>query len=405
MNVGTESGGSASLTSNSTLGVAMALGTAAQGSYGVLNLDSGTLATAGPIYMQGSGTSTVNLNGATIQPTTSGVTLINTTLSSVNVYKYGAIFNIPANTTGTVSASLLAASGSGVYPSSGTLAVSSGTGGGGSGYIGAPLVAVAGGSGSGAMAIAQISNGAVTGVTLTNPGQNYQVGDVLTFNFAGGGATAAATPFQYTLTANEVASNVGGLTLTGPGLLQLSGQNTYAGGTIVTNGTLQVGNQSALGVGGLTVNNGTVDLNGFSPSVTTLSGSTGTITTSVGGLATLTASPSSSVTSTFAGAIEDGAGQMALVLNGPGELILSGTDNTYSGGTIVEAGTLIATNNEAIEDGTALYVGSVPSPLFGGVVPAQAGGAHAVPEPGTLALLAVGALVAGFGAWRRRKGD
>ena len=85
-------------------------------------------------------------------------------------------------------------------------------------------------------------------------------------------------------------------------------------------------------------------------------------------------------------------GAIHLVIGGSGTQILCGT-NTYTGGTTINGGTLIATSNEAIEDGTNLYVGKDLS-AFGGVVPAQANGAAAapavapVPEPGTLVLLA-----------------
>ena len=58
----------------------------------------------------------------------------------------------------------------------------------------------------------------------------------------------------------------------------LSGNNSYTGGTTVSGGTLKLGNLNALGTGGLTANNGTVDLAGFSPAVDTLNGSAGKIT-------------------------------------------------------------------------------------------------------------------------------
>jgi autotransporter-associated beta strand protein len=92
-------------------------------------------------------------------------------------------------------------------------------------------------------------------------------------------------------------------------------------------------------------------------------------------------------------------------------MTLSGTD-TYTGGTTVEAGTLIVNSGTALPDGTSLTVGAggtfifdpsfTGSPVTGSAV--SAGGVSAVPEPGTLALLAAG-LVLGIGiAWRRMKG-
>ena len=85
---------------------------------------------------------------------------------------------------------------------------------------------------------------------------------------------------------------------------------------------------------------------------------------------------------------------VSLVLSG-GSLTLSGT-NAYSGGTTVSgSGMLVATNDEAFEDGSNLYVGNYSFP-FGTVVTAGEsasqtavqGAAAAVPEPGTLTLCA-----------------
>ncbi len=102
----------------------------------------------------------------------------------------------------------------------------------------------------------------------------------------------------------------------------------------------------------------------------------------------LTVAPSAGTTLRISGDIGDGGLGKLLLLNGPGTLELSGT-GTYTGGTTVERGTLIVTNETAIENGTNLYVGSGLT-VFGTVVPAEAArpALTAVPEPGTLALLA-----------------
>ena len=79
---------------------------------------------------------------------------------------------------------------------------------------------------------------------------------------------------------------------------------------------------------------------------------------------------------------------------GGGVLVLGGT-NTYTGGTTVASGELIVTDNEGIADGTNVCVGGELS-LFGNAVAATNAGAAsapsatAVPEPGTVALLAAG---------------
>jgi autotransporter-associated beta strand protein len=98
---------------------------------------------------------------------------------------------------------------------------------------------------------------------------------------------------------------------------------------------------------------------------------------------------------TFDGAISDGTnaagGGGSLILQG-GTLTLSGT-NTYTGGTTVEGGELIVTNNEALADGSSLTVGTAS--MFAPIVPAPVASpaVAAVPEPGTLALAAVGCIV------------
>ena len=98
-----------------------------------------------------------------------------------------------------------------------------------------------------------------------------------------------------------------------------------------------------------------------------------------------------------------------LILTGGGTLLLSGS-NTYEGGTYVDAGTLIASNATAIPAGGSLAIGAggtfifdptaTAAPLGGSALAASA--VAAVPEPGTLALVAA-AMVAGLGIWRRRK--
>ena len=82
----------------------------------------------------------------------------------------------------------------------------------------------------------------------------------------------------------------------------------------------------------MTVNGGTLDLDGSSPAIGTLSGSGGTVTDgAASGTDTLTVDMSTDAT--YGGVIEDGsAASVALVNLGSGVLSLSGV-NTYTGGT------------------------------------------------------------------------
>ena len=239
LNIGTRAGGNATVVSNSTSGLQVSTANSG-GTTSTLNLNSGILqfnSSTGIVRGAGSpGGDVVNFNGATVTAGAAGTVLMNSSIDSAYVYNGGAIFNTNGFNA-TVSGNLQPATGAGVYTNLATLPIISG---GGTGYIFAPVVTVSGGSGTGATAIANISNGAVVGVIMTSPGQGYLATDQLNFSFSGGGSGSGFNPanFSYTLAANDVATNNGGLLKTGAGTLALTGTNTYTGGTNVTAGTL-----------------------------------------------------------------------------------------------------------------------------------------------------------------------
>jgi autotransporter-associated beta strand protein len=183
------------------------------------------------------------------------------------------------------------------------------------------------------------------------------------------------------------------ITLDGP---QTLGQLTLANST-----TGSTGYTLAAGSGGtLTLSNSGA---ATSADILVLSGSHG-ISAPVVLAENLTIVPSAGTTLDISGAISQSAAGKALELDGPGTLVLSGSD-TYSGGTVVLAGTLIATAPAALLDGSKLSVGNDLSAFPGAVsagAPVTSVAVSPVPEPGTLALLVAG-LVIGFGVWRRRK--
>jgi len=156
----------------------------------------------------------------------------------------------------------------------------------------------------------------------------------------------------------------------------------------------------------------TFDLAGNAVSIGPLSGD-GSIM--LGNSGSLTVNSTTGNNTTFSGVI---SGSGSLVKTGPATLILSGT-NIYTGGTTVSAGILAITSASALPDGHRLIVGAggtlIFDPSFSGspivassVSPLAASSAamnspvSPVPEPSTLALLMAG-LVAGLGAWRKRK--
>ncbi len=164
-----------------------------------------------------------------------------------------------------------------------------------------------------------------------------------------------------------------------PGVMRLTNSGNTAWLT-VDQGTLRVDDPtlSPLGSGPLTLNGGTL-LYGNSAAGATAIG----ISLGVGG-GTLAVHGESALSGDITGAGE-------LAETGPGELVLSGT-NTYTGGTFVEAGKLVVTSNEALADGSNLFVGnaySVP-PIILADAPLSSSPTSSVPEPGTLALLCRG---------------
>ena len=121
----------------------------------------------------------------------------------------------------------------------------------------------------------------------------------------------------------------GSLTKVGAGTLTLTGVNTYTGGTNLNGGILAVNSDLNLGAGPLSFNGGTLQALGsgggiISSKPVSLAAGGGTFLADTG------------TTSALSGLI---SGQGAWTKSGPGTLILSGA-NTYTGGTIINAGTL-----------------------------------------------------------------
>ncbi len=144
----------------------------------------------------------------------------------------------------------------------------------------------------------------------------------------------------YTFTNNGNGSNyIGGtarIVKDGAGTLVLGTTNNYSGFTYIKNGLVQLAAPQAIGINSFVTNNGTLDLDGNGQHFTALYGS-GLVENSGGSGADLilTATPGDS--GTFTGHINDGPGASITLHKQTGVLTLSG-NNSYSGGTIYEAG-------------------------------------------------------------------
>ena len=140
------------------------------------------------------------------------------------------------------------------------------------------------------------------------------------------------------------------------GTLTLNGNNSLTGGVTISAGTLQIGNPGALNSAAPNVvtDNGTLTLNGNSVTVASLSGS-GIVQNANAARATLTVAVSNGGSASFAGTLQDGSGggTLSLVVNGSGngEQNLSGV-NTFTGGVTVNNGTLEMTGGSLVANVT-----------------------------------------------------
>jgi autotransporter-associated beta strand protein len=197
-----------------------------------------------------------------------------------------------------------------------------------------------------------------------------------------GGGTFNTNGFSSTVT--QAIVGAGALTKAGAGTLTLNGINTYSGGTIFEAGILAVAGNGHLGTGPLTFKGGTLeDLTGGN-----LLSDVDIELAPAGGTFLADAATTSALNGTI-------RGSGPFTKTGPGTLILTG-NNTFSGGTTINEGTLVVgvpagsssltsfalgTGNVFLNGGTLRTTSLDPKPLIINV-----GGNYTQGPGGTLAL-------------------
>ncbi|RZJ25812.1 MAG: autotransporter domain-containing protein [Haliea sp.] len=222
-------------------------------------------------------------------------------------------------------------------------------------------------SGSGSLTKAGAGTLTLTGANNYSGGTTVNAGVLAgtTSSLQGAIVNNAAVNFDQATSGSYAGaiSGTGTLTKDGTGTVTLSGVNSYGGGTTVNAGTLRAGAAGAFMTGtSYTVNNGTLDLNGFNLSASAFQGSGGSVNL---GTATLTLTQAGN--SSYAGAI---TGTGALVKTGAGTLTLSGV-NSYGGGTTVNAGVLAGTTSSlqgAIVNNAAVHFDQTGSGSYAGAM-------------------------------------
>jgi autotransporter-associated beta strand protein len=144
----------------------------------------------------------------------------------------------------------------------------------------------------------------------------------------------------YSLT--NTISGTGALTQAGSGTVYLTANNTLTGGTIVNAGTLAITNGGTLGAtnDAITLNAGTIDLGGQTSTKGNFTMASGTLQNGTLAATNYSLTGGGAITATL---VDGFAGASALTKSGTGTATLYG-NNTYTGGTTVNAGTLAITN-------------------------------------------------------------
>ncbi len=356
--------------------------TNASGTFGGTIVGTGNIVLAGgneTLNGSGSMTGTVTISGGTLSLASSGAiataarVIDNSTLDISAAGNSGLVASATINSLSGSGSVLLGSrtlmltnasdSFAGVISGSGGLTVSGGTETltGASTYTGTTTIT------AGVLALSGSGSLAATSPVSVNGTLDISAagGTVSVASLTGSGAVAlGAATLSLNNASGDFTGAIGGsgsLIVAG-GIQELSGSNNYTGGTLISGGTLQIGDGFTRGaIIGNVVDNGTLAFD-HSDSIT------------------------------FAGAI-NGSGGLAQL--GPGTALLIGT-NTYTGGTVIGAGTLQIGNGGAtgsiagnVNDNGTLAFNRSTALLFGGTI--SGSGAVSQIGTGTVTLTAVNA--------------
>jgi len=164
-----------------------------------------------------------------------------------------------------------------------------------------------------------------------------------------GAVTVDASVTNYTFSGIGQIAGTTGLSKIGANGLIISTVNSYSGNTVISNGFVRLGTNNALpnqGSGTVSLYSPAIlDMNTFSNSIGGLTGN-GTVDTVAGGAAALTLG-ANDTSGNFSGHIQNTAGSLSLMKLGIGAQTISSA-NSFTGGTVVNNGTLRVGNFNAL---------------------------------------------------------
>jgi autotransporter-associated beta strand protein len=208
----------------------------------------------------------------------------------------------------------------------------------------------------------------------------------------------------------RLSGNMAGFTGTidqaGVGTMTIQTTATSGGAWKLTSGTLKLNTADDTHIGNgagksnLLMNGGTLDMNGRNETLNGLSGTTGTVQNALAASVSTITIGDGDATADFGGVLRNNAGTggtLALVKTGNGTQTLSGI-NTYTGDTLVSAGTLLV--NGQLGDTSVTVAGAATiggDGIIGGALHFDAGAKFAFDVNQTLTINGSGVTFDGFG--------